>query len=433
MRITFAALATRNYRLFATGSLVSNVGTWMQRVAQDWLILTLTASAGALGLTTGLQFLPMLLFSPIAGVIADRYPKRRVLMVTQVVLGLSAATLGLLAVTGMAQPWHVYVLAFVFGTGAAFDVPARQSFVNEMVGPERLVNAVALNSAAFNLARMIGPALAGLLIAWLGSGVTATGWVILINATTYAAVIVSLARMRTSELAPSAPIGRGRGQLREGIAYVRRRPDLMLVMAVVFVAGTFGLNFQMTTALMATEVYGKGAGEFGVLGSIIAVGSLAGSLLAARRVRSRQRLVIVAAVAFGSIELVAGLMPTYLTFAAILPLCGFAALTVITAANAFVQMSVDAHVRGRVMALYMAIFMGGTPFGSPLLGWIADQFGARWTLIGGGALTVVGTLGAAAVFGRRQGVVVTTQLRPMPRVWITGREAPDVTETVVAA
>ena len=165
MKVTFAALATRNYRLFATGSLVSNVGTWMQRVAQDWLILTLTASAGALGLTTGLQFLPMLLFSPIAGVVADRYPKRRVLTITQVVLGVSAATLGLLAVTGTAQPWHVYVLAFVFGTGTAFDVPARQAFVNEMVGPERLVNAVALNSAAFNLARMIGPALAGLLIA----------------------------------------------------------------------------------------------------------------------------------------------------------------------------------------------------------------------------------------------------------------------------
>jgi MFS family permease len=429
MRVTFAALATRNYRLFATGSLISNVGTWMQRVAQDWLILTLTGSAGALGLTTGLQFLPILLFSPLAGVLADRYPKRLVLTATQVVLGLSAASLGLLAVTGTAQPWHVYVLAFVFGTGAAFDVPARQAFVNEMVGQDRLANAVALNSASFNLARMIGPGVAGLLIAWLGSGATATGWVILVNAATYAAVVVSLARMRSSELAPTKPIGRARGQLREGIRYVRRRPDLLLVMAVVFCAGTFGLNFQMTTALMATEVYGKGAGEYGILGSIIAVGSLGGSLLAARRARSRQRLVIVAAVAFGSIELIAGLMPTYLTFAAILPLCGFAALTVITAANAFVQMAVDPHVRGRVMALYMAIFMGGTPFGSPLLGWVAEQFGARWTLIGGGALTVLGTLGAAALFGRRQGVVVTPHLRPVPHVSVSSAV---VTETVAA-
>ncbi|MGI9052270.1 MAG: MFS transporter [Ilumatobacteraceae bacterium] len=416
MRVTFAALATRNYRLFATGSLISNVGTWMQRVAQDWLILTLTASAGALGVTTGLQFLPILLFSPLAGVVADRYPKRVVLTVTQVVLGVTAATLGVLAVTGLAQPWHVYLLAFLFGTGAAFDVPARQAFVNEMVGPDRLTNAVALNSASFNLARMIGPALAGLLIAALGSGVTATGWVILINATTYAAVVVSLARMRSSELTPTVPLARARGQLREGVRYVRGRPDLLLVMGVVFCAGTFGLNFQMTTALMATQVYDKGAGEFGILGSIIAVGSLVGSLLAARRARSRQRLVVVGAMAFGVIELIAGLMPTYWTFALILPLCGFAALTVITAANSFMQMAAAPQMRGRVMALYLAVFMGGTPIGSVVLGWVAEQFGARWTLIGGGALTALGTLVVTAIFGRRQGVVLTDSLRPVPSV-----------------
>ncbi|MGI9028788.1 MAG: MFS transporter [Ilumatobacteraceae bacterium] len=433
MRTTFAALATRNYRLFATGSLVSNVGTWMQRVAQDWLILTLTASAGALGLTTGLQFLPILLFSPLAGVIADRYPKRRVLAVTQLVLGASAATLGLLAVTGTVQPWHVYVLAFVFGTGAAFDMPARQAFVNDLVGPDRLANAVALNSAGFNLARMIGPGLAGLLIAWLGSGATATGWVILVNAATYGAVIVSLARMRTSELTPTASIGRGRGQLREGVRYVRNRPDLLLVMAVVFCAGTFGLNFQVTTALMATQVYDKGAGEYGLLGSIIAVGSLAGSLVAARRAKSRQRLIIVAAVIFGVVTTIAGLMPSYPTFAAILPVCGFAALTLVTAANAFVQMAVDPQVRGRVMALYMAIFMGGTAFGSPALGWVAEQFGARWTLIGGGALTALGALGAAAVFGRRQGLALATQLRPVPRISVVARTDDVVAGTVAAA
>jgi len=430
MRVTFAALATRNYRLFAAGSLVSNVGTWMQRVAQDWLILTLTASAGALGVTTGLQFLPILLFSPLAGVVADRYPKRAVLTVTQLVLGITAATLGLLAVTGLAQPWHVYLLAFVFGTGAAFDVPARQAFVNEMVSPDRLTNAVALNSASFNLARMIGPALAGLLIAALGSGVTATGWVILVNAATYAAVVVSLARMRSSELTPTTPIARARGQLREGVRYVRGRPDLLLVMGVLFCAGTFGLNFQMTTALMATEVFEQGAGGFGILGSIIAVGSLAGSLLAARRSRSRQRLVIVAAVAFGVIVLVAGLMPTYLTFALVLPLCGFAALTVITAANSFVQMAAAPQMRGRVMALYLTVFMGGTPIGSPMLGWVAEQFGARWTLIGGGALTVLGTLVVTAIFGRRQGVVVTTPWRPVPRVSVAAGDA--VGETVAA-
>jgi MFS family permease len=410
MRTTFAALRVRNYRLFASGSLVSNVGTWMQRVAQDWLVLALTGSAGALGITTGLQFLPLVLFSPIAGVIADRYPKRQVLVVTQLVLTVTAGALGLLAVTGVVTTWHVYALAFAFGAAAAFDTPARQAFVNEMVGQDQLANAVGLNSASFNLGRVIGPAVAGLLIAWMGSGVMATGWVILLNAVSYLAVIVSLARMRDEELTPATPVPRARGQLRDGLRYVQSRPDIMLVMAVVFCAGTFGLNFQMTTALMATEVYGKGAGEYGILGSVLAIGSLIGSLLAARRAQSRQRLVIGAAVAFGLVEMVAGLMPSYLTFALFLPLCGFTALTMITAANAFIQMSVAPQMRGRVMALYMAIFMGGTPAGAPLLGWVAEHFGARWTLIGGGALTALGTVVAVTGFARRQGVVLNPRV-----------------------
>ncbi len=408
---TFLALRIRNYRLFAIGSLVSNIGTWMQRVAQDWLILTLTGSAGALGLTTGLQFLPMLLLSPIAGVFADRYSKRRVIAVSQVVLGVTAALLGVLAVAGWVAAWHVYVIAFVFGCAAAFDTPARQAFVNEMVQREDLPNAVALNSASFNLARMVGPGLAGLMIASMGSGVSATGWVILINAATYLAVLVSLARMRTSELAPVERLARAGGQIRDGLRYVRNRPDIMLVMAIVFSAGTFGLNFQMTTALMATEVYGMGAGEYGMLGSILAVGSLAGSLLAARRAVARQRLVVGAALAFGTSVVVAGLMPSYLTFAIVLPICGITALTLITSANSFVQMSTDQHVRGRVMALYLAIFMGGTPVGAPLLGWVAEQYGARWTLVGGGALTMLGTLTAVVVFTRTQGLTMSGRVQ----------------------
>ena len=420
MRSTFAALWVRNYRLFAAGSLVSNTGTWMQRVAQDWLILTLTGSAGALGITTGLQFLPIVLLSPIAGVVADRFPKRRVLVVSQVAMGVLAAVLGVLALTGLARPWHVSVLAFLFGTAAAVDTPARQAFVNEMVPRDRLQNAVGLNSVSFNIGRLLGPATAGVLIAWLGSGVTATGWVIMLNAASYGAVIVSLLRMRASELVPTPRLGRGPGQLRDGIRYVRGRPDIMLVMAVVFFAGTFGLNFQMTTALMATEVYGKGAGEYGVLGSILAVGSITGSLLAARRVGSRQRLVIVAAIAFGTSVTVAGLMPSYLTFAVFLPVCGISAMTMMTSANSFVQLSSADHVRGRVMALYMAIFMGGTPIGAPALGWIAEQYGARWTLVGGGLLTVIGVIGSAIVFGRRQQVVVQPRMRPLPHLHVAG-------------
>ena len=402
MKSTFSALRIRNYRLFAAGSLVSNIGTWMQRVAQDWLVLELTGSGKALGITTGLQFLPMLLFSPMAGVFADRFSKRRVIAVSQVVLGVTAGLLGVLAIAGWVAVWHVYVIAFAFGTAAAFDTPARQAFVNEMVPTAMLPNAVALNSASFNLARMIGPAVAGGLIALLGSGAGATGWVILVNAATYAAVLVSLKRMYPGDLTPIDRLVRGKGQIRDGLRYVSGRPDIMLIMAIVFSAGTFGLNFQMTTALMATEVFDKGAGEYGLLGSILAIGSLVGSLLAARREVARQRLVIGAALAFGAIEMVAGLMPNYLTFALLLPLCGVTALTLITTANALVQMSTDAAVRGRVMALYLAIFMGGTPVGAPMLGWIAERYGARWTMVGGGALTMLGTLIATAVFARSQ-------------------------------
>lgn len=424
----FDALRIRNYRLFATGSLVSNIGKWVQRVAQDWLVLVLTGSAGALGLTTGLQFLPILLFSPIAGVIADRFPKRRLLIGSQVAMGATAALLGVLAVTQVIETWHIYVLAFVFGTGAAFDTPARQAFVNEMVGPAQLVNAVALNSASFNLARMVGPALAGGLIALLGSGVGATGWVILLNAATYGAVVISLKQMRSEELHPPPLLLRAKGQVRDGVRYVRSRPDIMLVLAVVFCVGTFGLNFQMTTALMATEVYGKGAGEYGVLGSVLAVGSFSGAMLAARRRTSRQRLVVGSALVFGSCVIVVGLMPSYLTFALFLPVVGFTSMSLITSANAFVQMAADPTMRGRVMALYMTVFMGGTPIGAPLLGWVADHFGARWTLIGGGLLTVVGTVVAVALTAPRQGLAMTHYFRSPYHRPDTSELAPVVTD-----
>ena len=406
MSPTFRSLRNPNYRRYAAGSVVSNTGTWMQRVAQDWLVLQLTGNNGtALGITTGLQFLPMLLLSPYAGLIADRFPKRRLLQVTQLMMAVPAIALGVLAVTGAAQPWHVYVLAFVFGIGTAFDAPARQSFVSEMVEPDLLTNAVGLNSASFNAARIVGPALAGLLIAALGSGAEATGWVIILNGLSYGSVIYVLQRMRPEDLDTAELAARGKGMIREGMRYVRSRPDLMLVLAIVFFAGTFGLNFQMTSALMATDVYGKGASEYGLLGTTMAVGSLTGALLAARRGRPRYRLVVLAALAFGTAEILAGLAPSYLTFALWTPVLGFTALTMITAANATVQLGTTAMMRGRVMALYMMIFMGGTPVGAPIVGWIGETFGARWTLIGGGLGTILGVLLAAAVFSRSQGML----------------------------
>ncbi|HEU4490908.1 MAG TPA: MFS transporter [Jiangellales bacterium] len=413
MSPTFRSLRIRDYRLLWTGMAVSNVGTWMQRVAQDWLVLVLSGGSGvALGITTGLQFLPFLLVAPFGGLLADRLPKRYLLMGTNAAMGLLAAVLGVLAITGVAQVWHVYILAFLLGVGTALDHPARQTFVSDLVGTDDVANAVALNSASFNAARMIGPATAGLLIAAFGPGP-----VFLVNALTFAGPLVALALMRSAGALTPDTVERRPGMLRDGLRYVRGRPDILGVLAILFFVGTFGLNFQMTTALMATEVFGMGAGAYGLLGSIMAIGSLAGALLAARRGRPRRRVVVGAAVAFALLEIAAGLMPTYWLFAVSLVPVGIAALTFITTANAYVQTSVAPAVRGRIMALYIMVFMGGTPLGAPIVGWVGEQFGARWSVSGGGAIALAGTLLATAVMARRSGLVVRPRRRAVrPRV-----------------
>jgi MFS family permease len=400
---TFRALAHPTYRRYATGGIVSNVGTWMQRVAQDWLVLVLSGGSGvALGITTGLQFLPALLLSPWMGALADRFPKYRLLQLAQVFMAVPAAVLGVLAVTGVVEQWHVYVLALVFGVATAFEAPVRQAFVPELVSADDLPNAIGLNSASFNAARIVGPALAGLMIAAFGSGVQATGAVILLNAASYGAVLWALAGLRR-DLPPARPRRpRQRGMVLDGIRYVRSRPDLVLVLSVMFFVGTFGLNFQLTSALMATEVYGKGAGEYGILGSTMAVGSIVGALLAARRETVPLRLVLLSAVSFGMVEIVIALMPSYATFALLTPLVGITALTTITSANAVMQTTVPDELRGRVTALYLMVFMGGTPIGSPFIGWVGEAFGARWTLIVGGVLSVLGTLLVTALYARRR-------------------------------
>lgn len=388
-------------------------------MAQDWLVLQLATGAGAtaLGITTGLQFLPFLLFTPIAGLVADRMSKQRLLQLTNFAMALPAALLAVLALSGRADLWHVYVLAFALGTASAFDAPARQAFVPELVDPSDLSNAVGLNSASFNAARLVGPGLAGLLIAVLGGGVMATGWVIAFNAISYSAPIWTLRRLDASLLDSPALLPARRGAVLEGLRYLRARTDLLLVLAIVFVAGTFGLNFQITSALMATQVYDKGAGEFGLLGSILALGSLTGALLAARRQVVRLRLVVGAGLVFGACVVLAGLMPTYVSFAALTPLTGLSALTLITSANTYMQLNTDAGVRGRVMAIYLMVFMGGTPLGAPLIGWIGQEFGARWTLLGGGLATMVGVGVAGLVFLTLTHVRAPSSL--VPRVWDT--------------
>ncbi len=420
MSPTFSSLEVRNYRLWFLGGFVSNIGTWIGRVAQDWLVLTvLTAgSATALGIVTGLQFLPFLLLAPWAGLVADRFSRRRILLVTQSLLALSSLVLGILAVTGTAQLWHVYAIALFQGVTTAIDNPARQVFVSEMVPPERLSNAVALNSASFNGGRLIGPGLAGLIIAWWG-----TGEALLLNTLTFVFVLGALAMLTTSELrSPARP--KGRGGIREGFAYVRHRQDIQLVMVLVFMLGTFGMNFQITMALMATKVFDKGAGEFGLLGSIMAVGSLAAALLSARRKEPRLRVLLLALVGFTASAALAAAAPTYWTFAVTLVPVGLTALTALTTANAMVQTRVAPEMRGRVMALYMAIFMGGTPAGAPMIGWISEQFGPRWT-IGVGALAVGATLvGVSLWLARAENVRVSYESQRRPRVSVSTGPAP---------
>ncbi len=381
---------------------VSNIGTWMQRVAQDWLVLQLTAgSAVALGITTGLQFLPMLA-SPLGGLLADRLPKVKILKVTQVALAALALTQGILTLSGAIQVWNVYLLAFLLGVVNALDTPARQSVVGELVPVEDLPNAVGLNSVSFQTARIVGPGVAGLLIMLVG-----IGWVFVLNALTFLGPLLMLMRMRG--LTPPRRRAKDSGGLRAGLAYVRGRPDLQLIMAVAFFTGTFGLNFQMTMALMSTEVYGKGAGEFGLLGSILAIGSLAGALLAARRGQVSHRFVVAAAVLFGAVEIAASTMPTYALFAIFLTLAGFTALTLMTAINSYMQTTVDPGMRGRVMSLYLLVFMGGTPFGAPLVGWVGEHLGPRWTIAGGGLATALGAIAVTAVFAARSGL----EMRPV--------------------
>ena len=307
MSPTFTSLSERNYRIYYAGAFVSNVGTWMGRVAQDWLVLTQLTdhSSQALGIVTGLQFLPFLLLAPWAGAIADRFPKRHILMVTQALLLVTSLVLALLVLADVATLWQVYAIALVQGVITAIDNPARQSFVSEMVPREKLANAVALNSASFNGGRLIGPGVAGLMIAAVG-----TGWTLLVNVGTFVFVLVALLLLRPGELMP-APLTRGKGAIRDGIRYVRNRPDIQVVMLLVFVLGTFGMNFQVTTALMATQEFHKGPTEYGVLGSIMAIGSLTAALLSARRANPRLRTLLVAMAGFTVSTAAAALAPTY--------------------------------------------------------------------------------------------------------------------------
>lgn len=374
---TFRSLASYNYRIWAAGALVSNIGTWMQRAAQDWLVLTeLTdRSASAVGIVMALQFGPQLLLMPWSGLAADYFNQRKLLMTTQATMGALSIVLGLLTVTGQVALWHVYVFAFLFGCSAALDAPVRQTFVAELVPVTDLSNAIGLNSTSFNGARMIGPAVAGLVIASVG-----TGWAFLFNGASYIAVLASLSLLRTSELRPNARAARTKGSLLEGFHYVWSRPDLRATLIMLFLIGTFGLNFTIFISTMAVSVFHTDARGFGLLSSMMAIGTMSGALLAASRERPSFDSLLAGAVIFGVGCTIAALAPGYWWFAAALVVIGVAALTILNTSNALMQLSTEPAMRGRVVALRLGVALGGTPIGAPIVGWVADHFGPRWAL-----------------------------------------------------
>ena len=378
----------RNYRILFPANTVSNIGSWAQRIAQDWLVLELTNNNGTyLGLVTAVQFAPVLLFSLHGGAMADRIDKRKVLIATNVIGGAASIGLGLLVISDVVQLWHVFVLAGVLGIATAIDAPVRQAFTSELVGHDDLPNAVSLNSANFNGGRLIGPAVSGLLIAAFGTGPS-----FLINGASYFFVILALLRIDAKRLFHQNQ-EKSLGNIREGIAYAKARPDIYVVMIMVFALATFGLNFQIFNALMATQEFGLGPASFGLMGTFIAIGSLTGAIGSARLERFRTtRFVIVGGMLFSISIMVLSVLPNYTTYIVWLPICGVTALVTLVSANSIVQTSTDQAIRGRVMGLYLLIFMGGTPFGSPLIGLATDYIGIRPTIAMCGGISLSASL-----------------------------------------
>jgi MFS family permease len=399
---SFRSLRVPNYRRYALGAFVSNVGTWMQRTAQDWLVLAelTNQSATALGLVMALQFGPSLLLLPLTGWAADRFDRRRLLMVTQVIMGGLALALGLLTVFGAVQLWHVYAFAFVLGCTTAFNAPARQSFVSEVVGPKDLANAVALNSTSFQSARLIGPAVAGVVVSAVGSGVA-----FLVNAASFAAVLLSLATLRVAELhrEPKAP-GAGRGGFADGLREIGRRRDLQAVLLMLFLVTTFGLNFPIFISTMALGVFKLDAHHFGFLTSLLAAGAVAGALLSARRAEPGLPVLTAGAALFGVACLAAAAMPNVWLFGAVLVVVGLASQTFMTTSNGIVQLGTAPALRGRVMAIYLAIALGATPLGSPVVGRVADLAGPRWAIAVGAASGLLAALVGWLEIRRRRAI-----------------------------
>ena len=419
---TFRSLKVRNYRLFAGGQIVSLIGTWMQFIAQDWLVLQLTDNSGsALGVVFALQFVPVLALSLYGGKLADRYDKRKLLVACNVVWLVLAAGLGLLVVTGNVHLWQVFLFALCFGSVSAIEVPTRQAFVSELVGTELLPNALSLNAATFNTARVVGPAVAGLLIAWLG-----TGPVILLNTLTYVGPLCAMLLLDPAKLHRAATQPRDT-RIADGLAYLRRRPDLLLPLALVLVIGGLGFNFQITLALLSKTEFGVGAASFGLLSSALAIGALGGAFAGTgRRARPSVYVVIGGALAFGVLETAVGFAPTYLSAAALLLATGFAMIYFAQAANQRVQLGTSAEFRGRVMAVYVMVFVGSNPICAPLVGWLSERYGARTGIWLGGVAALLAGLTVLVVRLRKRRVKVVLHARPRPHLHLVEPEVPTI-------
>jgi MFS family permease len=409
-RGAFAALSSRSYRIYIGGQSLANAGSWMQSIAQDWLIFNLTHSSTAVGVTMALQFGPILLFGLHAGAVADRVPKRRILLITQTLSGIATAALAVITITGAVRPAYVYAFALASGMILAFDSPARQAFVTEVVPEGRLRAAISMNAAVFQAARLIGPAIASLLIATAG-----TGWVFAVNAACYLGPTIGLLMLRPSELQPAPVAPKARGSVAATARYLRRRPDVLWTIFLVGMLGTFGLNFPIVLTAMAKSAFGGNAGTYGLFNIVIGLGSAGGAVLAGAGTRPRTRAIVASAAVFGVLEAAAALAPDVAVFLALLIAMGFVNLVCQAMANASVQLAVDPELRGRVMGLYMLVFIGGTPFGAPVVGAITSHFGARTGMFVCGVVPAVAALTVAAAVARR--TRRERQARPVPSDW----------------
>ncbi|MDY5584737.1 MAG: MFS transporter [Arcanobacterium sp.] len=431
MSATFESLQIPNYRKFFAGALVSNVGSWVKNIAQSWLVLTILTdnSSSALGLVAALQFVGVPLFASYGGAVADRFDKRKILLVTQILFACLALTTAVLVYFELAQLWHIFVIATVEGVIAAFDNPARTAFVSEIVPEKMLPNAVGLNSMSFNGARLVGPALAGILISVLGVAPA-----LFLNGIAFFAMFIALIVMNRNEI-EHAPRAARKGAVREGLHYVRQHPELIVLMVIVFFLGTFGLNFQLYNALMATVVFNRDAAEYGLLGTVMAIGTFAAALIATRRKRPRLKVVLLSLVAFSFSTILAGFAPSYYAYAFFLIPCGFFALTVMTSCNVAVQMGTEREYRGRVMAIYMTIFLGGTPIGSPLIGWLGDVVGPRAVLIICGGITLAAALGVVVFYmihdGLRFSFKFEKYLLRLEAVWVYSDDSATFSDTKI--